>query len=208
MKEQKCREGMDGAQLSSQSEGEAIRSPGQNETVSSSCGLDSSQNVAYGCLFCVTGKEQSVVDRIQTLRSDVRAVTMRKIRYRTCKKVKTTEEVIVLPSYVFFQASSYAEPVVDFPRDNVIRTLSIDGDWRLRGADEDFARWLFRYDGLLNLSQAYREGDRIRIASGPLKDVEGKIRRVDRRGLSGQVVLTFNGREILIWLNFEMIDPL
>ena len=66
--------------------------------------------------------------------------------------------------------------------------------------------WLFRYDGLLSLSQAYRDGDRIRIISGPMKDVEGGIRRVDKRGMSGQVLLSFNDREIPTWLSFELID--
>ena len=93
-----------------------------------------------------------------------------------------------------------------FPRQNVIKTLSMEGDWRLHGTDEEFARWLFRYNGLLNLSQAYRDGDRIRIISGPLKDMTGKIRRVDKRGMSGQVLLSFNGREIPTWLSFELID--
>ena len=93
-----------------------------------------------------------------------------------------------------------------FPRQNVIRTLSTEGDWRLRGADEQFTRWLFRYDRLLSLSQAYRDGDRIRIISGPLKDMEGRIRRVDKRGMSGQVLLSFNGREIPTRLSFELID--
>ena len=124
------------------------------------------KNIAYGCLFCMTGKEQSVAERVQVACPDVRAITMRKIKYRVCKKVKRTEEAIVLPGYVFFQAPSYIEPVLAFPKQNVIRTLSMEGDWRLRGADEQFTRWLFRYDGLLSLSQAYRDGDRIRIISG------------------------------------------
>lgn len=208
MKEQKCRKDMDGAQLSGQPEGEAIGKIGQSEAGSSLCGLNFSENIAYGCLFCMTGKEQSVAERIQTSCPDVQAITMRKIRYRTCKKVKRTEEAIVLPSYVFFRAPSYSEPALDFPKENVIRILTTDDNWRLNGTDEQFIRWLFRYDGLLGLSKAYREGDRIRIASGPMKDMEGKIRRVDKRGLSGQVFLSFNGREIPVWLGFELIEPL
>mgnify|MGYP002558376950 FL=1 len=164
------------------------------------------EGVAYGCLFCVTGKEMIVAENIQAACPEVRAIAMRKIKYRTSKKVKRTEEGIVLPGYVFFKAPSHIEPVVIFPRQNVIRTLSMEGDWRLHGADEEFTRWLFHYDGLLSLSQAYRDGDRIRIISGPLKDMEGRIRRVDKHGMSGQVLLSFNGREIPTWLSFELID--
>lgn len=98
------------------------------------------------------------------------------------------------------------EPAAEFPMQNVIRVLSVDGGvWQLRGEDERFVQWLFRYNGLLGFSQAYKEGDRIKIMSGPLKDMEGKIRRVDRRGMSGQVVLSFCGKEIPVWLGFEMV---
>ena len=43
---------------------------------------------AYGCLFCITGKEENVVEQIQTVCPDVRATTMRQLKYRTSKKVK------------------------------------------------------------------------------------------------------------------------
>ena len=188
------------------SEGEAMRKNGINDHFPS---YDDEQpeGMSYGCLFCITGKEQSVADQIQTVCPNVRATTMRQLKHRTCKKVKTKEEVILLPSYVFFEAPSSMEPSVEFPTQNIIRILFLDkGVWQLRGEDERFVKWLFRYDGLLGFSQAYKEGDQIRIVSGPLKDMEGKIRRVDKRGMSGQVVLYFYGKEIPVWLGFELIQ--
>lgn len=167
------------------------------------------QERSFGCLFCITGKEQSIVDQIQTSCPDVRATAMRQLKYRTCKKVKTQEEAILLPSYVFFEAPSTMEPFVEFPRQNIIRILSTDdGMWQLQGEDERFVKWLFQYDGLLGFSQAYKENDRIRIISGPLKDMEGKIKQVDKRGKSGQVVLSFYGKEISVWLGFELIESI
>ena len=164
---------------------------------------------AYGCLFCLTGKEQIVADRIQTACPDVRAITMRQLKYRTRHKVKSREEVIVLPSYVFFRAPVDLEPLAEFPLENVIRLLCTDdGVWQLYGEDQDFVRWLFQYEGLLGFSQAYQEGDRIRIISGPLKNLEGRITRVDKRGKSGQVVISFHEREIPIWLGFELVQSL
>ena len=101
------------------------------------------------------------------------------------------------------------KPFIDFPKQNVIRILSTDnGVWQLQGEDKRFAQWLFQYDGLLGFSQAYKEGDQIRIISGPLKDMEGRIKRIDKRGMSGQVVLSFSGREIPVWLGFELIHPI
>ena len=129
---------------------------------------------------------------------------MRQLKYRTCKKVKTREEAILLPSYVFFEAPSSMEPSIEFPKQNVIRVLSLDsGIWQLQGEDERFVKWLFQ--GLLGFSKAYKEGDRIRIISGPLKDMEGRIKRVDKRGMSGQVILTFYGKDIPVWLGFELV---
>ncbi len=170
---------------------------------------DSDSGTSYGCVFCLTGKERQVAEMIQLACPEAEAITMRKTRYRTCRKVKTLEEVIVMPSYVFFKAPSETEPLVRFPHQDVIRILTTDhGEWRLSGADEQFVKWLFHYHGLLGLSQAFKEGDRIRIVSGPLKDMEGKITRVDKRGCSGQVVLSFNGKDIPVWLSFEMINTL
>ena len=166
------------------------------------------KSLAYGCLFCKTGKEQSVINRIHISCPEVRAITMRKIKYRTCKKIKRTEETIVLPGYVFFRVPSDIEPPAVFPMENVIRLLSMDGDWQLHGADKQFACWLFQYDGLLGLSKAYRVDDRVRIVSGPLKDMEGKIKRVDKRGMSGQVTLSFNGKDISVWFGFELIKTI
>ena len=205
MKEQTAEKAGRAALTAERSEGEAMREESEKRCLSS--GTDEkSQDMSYGCLFCMTGKEQSVAEQIQAVCPNVRATTMRQLKHRTCKKVKTKEAAILLPSYVFFEAPSSMEPSVEFPTQNIIRILFLDkGIWQLRGEDERFVKWLFRYDGLLGFSQAYKEGDQIRIVSGPLKDMEGKIRRVDKRGMSGQVVLSFYGKEIPVWLGFEMI---
>ena len=187
------------------SEGEAMHEETEKDSLSP-CNDGNPQDTSYGCLFCTTGKEQSVADQIQVTCPNVRAITMRQLKYRTCKKVKTREEAILLPSYVFFEAPSSMEPSIEFPKQNVIRVLSLDsGIWQLQGEDERFVKWLFQYDGLLGFSKAYKEGDRIRIISGPLKDMEGRIKRVDKRGMSGQVILTFYGKDIPVWLGFELI---
>lgn len=161
-----------------------------------------------GCLFCMTGKERLVVERIHKLYPEIHAIVARKEKYQTCAGQKSRVEAVLLPSYVFFEAASDADPSALAEVEDVIRILSMDeGVWQLHGEDERFARWLLRYDGLLSFSKAYREGERIRILRGPLKDMEGKIIRVDKRGRSGQVLLNFNGREFPVWLGFELTEP-
>lgn len=115
----------------------------------------------------------------------------------------------MLPGYVFFEAPDDSGIVIHFPKMDIIRVLKgNDHDWQLTGDDYEFARWLFSYQGCLEFSTAYREGDRIRILSGPLKDMEGMISRMDRRGRSGQVTVKFNERDVKLWLGFDLIDVL
>lgn len=162
---------------------------------------------ACGCLFCITGKECLVAMRVRTLYPEIRAVAVRKEKHLTREGRKLRAEAVLLPSYVFFEAPADADVSALAELQDVIRILSMDaGVWQLRGGDERFARWLLSYDGLLSFSQAHREGDRIRILRGPLKDMEGRILRVDKRGRSGQVLLNFNGRDIPVWLGFELVE--
>lgn len=81
-----------------------------------------------------------------------------------------------------------------------------NSSWKLSGNDERFAKWLFSMNGLITLSKAFMEGERVRIASGPLKDLEGCITRIDKRNRSGQVMIMFNNRTVKVWLGYEMIE--
>ena len=163
---------------------------------------------AYGCLFCTTGKEMVVARMLEAAGTGVRAIAARQEKHKSEQGKKSRVEAVILPSYVFFEAYetddlAWVPTVVD-----VIRVLSYEGDWRLAGEDERFVDWLFQYDGLLRFSQAYKEGDRIKIISGPLKDMEGSIRKIDKRGHSGQVALEFNHKIVLAWLGFELVNPM
>lgn len=162
---------------------------------------------ACGCLFCITGKECLVAARVQALYPQIHAVAVRKEKHLTREGRKLRTEAVLLPSYVFFEAPEDTDVSPLAELQDVIRILTMDaGLWQLQGEDERFARWLLGYDGLLSFSQAHREGDQIRILRGPLKDMEGRIVRVDKRGRSGQVALNFNGREIVVWLGFELVE--
>lgn len=162
----------------------------------------------YGCLFCTTGKEKAVARMVESAGREwgVRATAARQEKHKSCGGQKSKVEAVIMPSYVFFEAPEDVQDLSWMPLLDVIRVLSYEGDWRLAGDDEHFAAWLFRYDGLLSFSKAYREGDRIRIVSGPLKDMEGQIKRIDKRGHSGQVALEFHNRVTLVWLGFDIID--
>lgn len=162
---------------------------------------------AYGCLFCMTGKERAVAERIHHELPNVCTVTARQEKHKSVHGKKTKVETIMLPGYVFFKAPIDMQPTSCFPSEGVLRILTMDdGIWQLTGSDEQFVHRLFECDGLLGFSKAYKVGDQIRMLSGPLKDMEGQIIRVDKRGRSGQVLLQFNGRSMPVWLGFDLIQ--
>lgn len=108
---------------------------------------------------------------------------------------------------LFVEVEPGDEAVFRLPKDNLLKLLMLpDSDWRLHGDDECFARWIFSLGGLITISKACQEGDRVKILSGPLKDLEGCILRVDKRNRSGQILLTFNEKTIKAWLGFDLVE--
>ncbi len=161
---------------------------------------------AYGCIFCMSGKENYVAEYIAASCPEVRLLPVRKEKYKSQQGKKWRVIDIALPGYVFFEAPNRVNAIAAFPRHSMIRVLTYqDQDWRLRADDARFAHWVFSSGGLLSFSLAHKEGDRVRIVSGPLKELEGNIRRVDKHGCAGQVMLEVGGRIVSVWLGFELI---
>lgn len=162
---------------------------------------------AYGCVFCVTGRETAVARSIENDFQGVRATAVLQVKRRSVNGVTSLMTQVVFPGYVFLEAEPDDESVPRIRREGMFRLLTTsERTWQLYGNDRRFAEWIFSQNGLIELSKAYREGDRIRIVSGPLKDLEGHILRVDRRNRSGQIALTLQNRLVKAWLGFEYVD--
>lgn len=160
----------------------------------------------FGCLFCATGRERDAARKIEMWWPGVKARAVSAVRRRTSAGVKYLEEAVILPGYVFFRADDAFEPTFPLPEGiwRIVRT--VDGDCRLTGRDQWFARWMLDQDGVIGLSAARQEGTKVRVQQGPLKDLEGYIVKIDRRNRSGQIALTVNGRELKVWLGFEWLE--
>lgn len=166
----------------------------------------SETNKAYGCVFCITGKEQVVANCIQIYNKNVRAKAASQTIRHTCQGVTRLQNDVILKGYVFFETSADVNINGLLPPNDILSVLSYsDGDWRLCGDDLAYAKWIFKYNGVLPLSKAYKVGDRIYIVDGPLKDLEGSITRIDKRNRSGQVTIYFAGREQKVWLGFDIV---
>lgn len=162
---------------------------------------------AYGCAFCATGREEAAARFIEKDCPGVRATAVRQVKRRSVNGSTSLITQVAFPGYVFLEAEPGNEYIFRIRGDSAARLLtSRDHNWRLYGPDERFARWIFSLNGLISLSKAYREGDRVKVVSGPLKDLEGSILRVDKRNQSGQVALMFHNRLVKAWLGFEFVE--
>lgn len=164
--------------------------------------------IGRGCLFCRTGKESAVIRRIALYHPGIQAMTPYKTRYRREGGRLREESVPLLRGYVFYQTDRDVNLRELSRVDDVLRPLTYEnGEWRLHGSDDEFARLLFQADGHIGLSMAYfDEGNRIRILEGFLKEYEGSIVRVNRRSKTAEVRLDFQDKEIRVWLGFELME--
>ena len=163
-----------------------------------------------GCLFCKTGKEKEVVQQMGLYAPALRAIAPVKLRYRRVGGVALEEKVSLIPGYVFFESSEGELPARLTRLENVLRLLTYpDGDWKLTGYDDQFAKMLFKADGVIGFSKAiFDEGNRIHILDGFMKDYEGSIIRVNRRARTAEVSVDFQGKKISMWLGYELLQKM
>lgn len=166
---------------------------------------DGMDSMCWGCLFCTTSSEDSVVRRLRDMDDVHTAFAVKQVQHHSEQGVKSTRVRVIMPGYVFFLAKEDTLVFRFKAIDGVIRVLDHDQSWPLVGDDLFFAQKLGVYDGLLGMSKVYKEGARVVIESGPLKDFEGIIQKVDRHNRNGLVTITFGGKETKVWLAFEYI---
>jgi len=164
-------------------------------------------NLKYGCIFCKTGKENSVAEAIESMEGIVRARAVKQTKRYTQRGIVSLEDHIVIKGCVFFEANEKVAFQNLLLIEGFLSVLTDGtGDWCLGGDDLTYAKIVMKYDGIIGLSKVYKIGDDIQIVEGPLKDFEGQITKIDRRNRSGQVTLHFNNQSKKVWLCFDIIQ--
>ena len=183
--------------------------------------MEGPTRILRGCFFCKSGKEADVIDHFITTFPNGKAISPTRTRIRRVHDTAIEECVPLLPGYVFFQITEKepeAPGIIDailmallqFSKlDSVLKLLSYnDGTWRLLGSDNLFAEMLFKSGGNIGLSTAYFDrGNRIKILDGFLKDYEGYITNVNRKKKTVEVTVNLQGKRIIMWLGYELVDP-
>lgn len=160
----------------------------------------------YGCLFCKTGTEEKLIKEVPVELGCRLLVAKKKTRRREGKQFFIVEERL-FPGYVFFKAPKDFSTALLSKHSQVLRVLkNQDDNWYLFDTDRQFAELLFESNGIIGLSKAYFEGQRIRIVDGPMKNYEGKITKVNKRFQCGQIEIQLDNRAFKIWLSFEKVQ--
>jgi transcription termination/antitermination protein NusG len=159
---------------------------------------------AYGCINVKAGEEKKVAKMIQTAFPGVEAHSIMKMKHRRSKGVRSYSSEIMVPGYILFSAFKDMQVSQFLSITSVNRILTYeDHDWHLRGDDQFFSNWIFNNNGMIGISVVFMEGDEIKIIDGPLKQIEGKIIRINKRCQNALVVLGLKQQTFNVWLPFE-----
>lgn len=161
------------------------------------------------CLFCETGKENRVVASIQE-KNWGHPIFAQRMRWIKRNKEWIHVEAPLFPGYVFVYTER-EEPSGDHYRrmPHVIRVLAYeDGADALTGPDLEFADWLWRMNGRIDVIQAAQVGNRVEIADGALKELRGTILRLNKRQRKMLVSLDTKSIPMQMWLTYELVESI
>ena len=161
--------------------------------------------VACYCVFCRTGRQKDVAASIHR-QFGVTALIPVKVILEKRHHSWVEREVDLIPGYVFVydnnkEAHDFASVLHGY------RVLKYDTQCKaLYGADEEFALWLFKHSGRLEISTMFGDGDSIKVISGPLTDCAGHIVKMDKHKQRALIEFGLMGTSKKIWLSFSWIE--
>jgi transcription antitermination factor NusG len=157
-------------------------------------------------MFCKTGTEIALVNSLRQFAKEIQAIVVLQKKYRRANGKLLEIDQIIFPGYVFLRTVHKDLPKLT-QNLHVLRILQgSQDDWALIGHNEAFARWVFAHDGVIGASKVYKVGDKVQVHSGPLKDWEGFIVKMDRKRRTGLIEVRFDERVWRVWLAFEWLN--
>ena len=157
------------------------------------------------CLQCAIGREAGVARQIQT-ETGLTALTPTLVRVEWKGSMATRKEQIMFPGYVFLYADDESALPAFTGVHHMRRLLAYGaGQRQLYGRDAEVARWLLQYGGVIRESRALREGDHIVVVDGPMKDLGGIIKRVNKQRKRANIEFSFEGVTRSVWMDFVWV---
>lgn len=162
-------------------------------------------------IFVETGREEEVQKFIELLFSheEIRTlVPKRKLIER--RQGKTYETVkTLLPGYVLTYTNMSDELYYRLKAIPAVYRVLKDECEPIPIRDEEMSMILSltRYGEVIELSEVYKEGNQIKVLSGPLKGMEGIIEKFDHRKKRIKVCIEFLGEYKRVDLGANMVVP-
>lgn len=151
------------------------------------------------CVYCYMGSE----DKFAKQATGVTVIVPYKIRREKEKGHWTDKKIKLIPGYAFVYADSLQE-IIDLQKTHRIKILSYSNkSYALQGSDLELAKWVWNNNGVIGVSTAIHENDKVKITEGPLKETNGLIVKLDKRHRLAKVQLSVG---IHVWLSFDWLD--
>lgn len=133
----------------------------------------------------------------------------KKVQHRKLGQWKTVE-VPLFPGYLFLETPERLTPELyrRFKDLGSFAHFLKQGEslGELRGGDLMLLKHFLSYGEVLKESQvSFDENQRIRVHSGPMEGLEGRVVAVDRRKKRAKIVLDFDNKQIHLTLGFEVL---
>ena len=162
----------------------------------------SNENSTYGCLFCRSGSEETLIGDLKSSHPHLICLSPKKVRVR---RQGEHEIVTLFPGYIFFHTSLDFDMRALVQKANVYRLLRYpNGEWKLHGSDLHMAMMLFEIGEIIELSRARFDGNKVEILSGPLIRFKKYITKINKRAKTAQVTIDFHGEILIMWLGLEI----
>jgi transcriptional antiterminator NusG len=162
------------------------------------------------CIFCKSGQEQIIANKINSIYKDFKAIAPRRILQEKRNNKWEKRDLALLPGYVFlFSPEDTAESKLHERVTDMYKFLEYeDGIRDLCNADYDYAMWIYNNHGSIAPSRILADGAVIRVIDGPLLECQGKIVRLDKHKRRVLVEFDFDGSKRVISLSAECVTNL
>ena len=131
--------------------------------------------------------------------------------YERKKKMKGNWEIcqaILFPGYVFFQTEDVEDLFYRLKDVNRLTKILRTGEdfTPLHESEVAFLSRFGREEHMVEMSVGYIEGENVVVTSGPMKDWEGKVKKIDRHKKIAVLELEFFGRMTDVTVGLEIVE--
>lgn len=160
------------------------------------------------CLFCATDHEIKLTRELNYLNAECLALPFLRMKREGSRSNSFLVQKILLSGYVFiFCPTGYGLNLLR-RGETPFRILDRKENGGLLVEDDrKYADWVLKQGGILDLSKAIQVGDRVKIISGPLLDLQGYITGYSKKSRNFRVQFEMMGVAVNTWLPFELVEP-